>query len=298
MDAPSSMKTAYSNYGLPNMALEDASALVAEAGFEGIELYVGPQHLDTLPERIGAERRRRLRDLLGRLGLGIPALVTYGSVLSQEPGAQAYNLRRLTPLAQLARDVGAADPPVLSMGLGGKAELWDAERDELVRQLLVYADAARNGGWILAPEIHAWSAAGCLQRAQWLLEHINSRWVRLHFDIGQFLLAGESLSEAVRTLVPYTAHTHVCDLRLNFERRYDPVPLGQGDLDLGTYVRAMHAAGWTGYLTVEVSARLWSRSDYDPVPLVHQAHGALRAALQELSTAGPFDGTVSHANTL
>jgi sugar phosphate isomerase/epimerase len=273
------MKIAYGTYGLPHLPFEDAIALCSSVGYDGLEVYSGPKHLGSLPEQLDPSRRQRVRDLLAEKGLQIPALVTFGNVLAPDAETHQDNLARVRAVAQLGRDLGVAGSPVVSMGLGGQSDQWETQRDMLLRYLKDYARVASGEGLILAGEVHSWAAAGRVERALWLFQSVDSPYVRLHFDIGQFLLAGETIEDAVKKLTPVTAHTHVCDYRRYPDGRFDLLPLGQGDLDIPAYVRAMHAAGWRGHLTVEVSARVWSKPDYDFLNLARSAYQAMVTAL-------------------
>ena len=61
-----------------------------------------------------------------------------------------------------------------------------------------------------------------------------------------------------------TAHTHVTDARL-VDGKFEMVLMGKGELDSVEYVKAMHDAGWDDFITVEVSTRVWSKEEYDPI---------------------------------
>jgi sugar phosphate isomerase/epimerase len=74
----------------------------------------------------------------------------------------------------------------------------------------------------------------------------------------------------------------VTDCRRQFDGKFDLLLPGDGELDNTEYVRAMHAAGWDDSLTLEVSARVWSKPEYDPLRAAAQCYevldGACRAA--------------------
>ena len=91
----------------------------------------------------------------------------------------------------------------------------------------------------------------------WLIDQVGSPRVGLHFDIVHFFMAGERIEDSVRALVPITVHTHITDAHRKPDGTFDLRLLGQGDLDSTAYMRAMHAAGWTGFITLEVSAAVW-----------------------------------------
>lgn len=46
---PFFMKIAYGTYGMPTVPLEEALVTVAEIGYDGLELAIGPRH-NSMPE--------------------------------------------------------------------------------------------------------------------------------------------------------------------------------------------------------------------------------------------------------
>jgi sugar phosphate isomerase/epimerase len=119
------------------------------------------------------------------------------------------------------------------------------------------------------------------ERAVWLMETVNSPLIRLHFDIVHFYLAKDPIAETVHKLVPYTAHTHVTDARVLGDSKFELVPLGQGELDCVEYVKAMYEAGWTDFITVEVSTMVWSKEDYDPFAVATLSYSTLTSAFKK-----------------
>lgn len=114
------------------------------------------------------------------------------------------------------------------------------------------------------------------------MESVKNRRMRLHFDTVHFFLSGEDVIETVHRLLPYTAHTHITDSRVT-EKGFELVSLGEGELDIVSYLRAMWNEGWRDYITVEVSRMVWSRNDYAPEPV---ASLSMRNLLNAFSEAG------------
>jgi sugar phosphate isomerase/epimerase len=166
------------------------------------------------------------------------------------------------------------------MGIGGKSTLWETQREAIVRLLGDCAKIASDERFVLAVEPHVNAAVDRIDRALWLMNTVDNPLIRLHFDIVHFYLAGETIEESVSKLVPYTAHTHVTDARI-YEKGFELVLLGQGELDCTAYVDAMHRAGWTDFITVEVSTMVWSRTDYDPFAAASFSYATLNKAFKE-----------------
>lgn len=256
------MKIAYGTYAMPMVPLEEALPAVAKIGYDGIELAIGPKH-SSMPDQWSSSMRGGVRNMLSELNLGVPSLFILGGLLTEDTEVHKGNLRLIREVAQLGRDLDLGPNPVLSMGIGGKSALWDAQREEIVRLLEDYARVASEEGFVFAGEAHVNAAVDRTDRAIWLMNTLDNPLIRLHFDIVHFYLSREPIEETVAKLVPYTAHTHVTDARIH-EEGFELVLLGQGELDCTAYIRAMHKAGWTDFITVEVSAMVWSKEEYDP----------------------------------
>jgi sugar phosphate isomerase/epimerase len=233
--------------------------------------------LDDFP----TERRDALRDLLTEHALGVPALFMLGSVYTTDGAAHRENLDRMRVAAQLARDLGAGDIPVLAMGFGGANDEWEAIRGRMAGLLGDYVRVARAEDFILAAEAHSGAAVDRTERITWLLDAVHDPHVRLHFDIVHLFLAGEAIAECVPALVPYTAHTHITDARRHEDGSRELLLLGQGDLDSVAYLRAMDAAGWDDFITLEVSTMVWGAEGYDPVAAAQYSYDTLSAAFEE-----------------
>lgn len=273
------MKIAYGTYAMPTVPLEDALVTVAEIGYDGLELAIGPKH-NSMPEQIDSSKRRQLKKMFAELNLGVPALFVLGSVLTEDEETHKKNLQLTTQVMELARDLDIGARPVISMGIGGKSASWEAQRDPLLRLLNDYAKVASDEGFIFAIEPHAGAMVDRTERAIWIMETLDNPHVRLHFDIVHFFMGGENIEDTVFKLVPYTAHTHVTDARKTGEA-FELVLMGQGDLDSIAYVKAMHQAGWTDFITLEVSVRVWGREDYDVNEAAKQSYAVLDEAFRK-----------------
>jgi sugar phosphate isomerase/epimerase len=269
---------------MPTVPLEEAIPLLARLGYDGIEFCIGPEPFDTLPDQIDSGRRKRLRELLAQNRLGVPALMNIRrSVLAKDDETHRENLEHLRKTVQLARDLGVEDAPVMSMGFGGKRDLWEGQRDQLVSRLRDYAQVASEQDFMLAGEAHCGAAVDRTERALWVIQAVNHARVRLHFDIAHFFLADEAIADSVEALLPITVHTHVTDAHKHPDGGFDFRLLGEGDLDLVSYIKAMHAGGWTDFITVEVSTRVWAKEGYDPYDA---AASCYRTLVQALDGAG------------
>jgi len=84
----------------------------------------------------------------------------------------------------------------------------------------------------------------------------------------------------VPILAPVAVHTHVKDERGRVPDFQFLIP-GEGEFDYARYLRAMRAAGYDGYITVEVSMMVQRRPDYDPLAAASQSYAVLAAAFHK-----------------
>lgn len=101
----------------------------------------------------------------------------------------------------------------------------------------------------------------------------------MNFDISHFTLLGLTLEETVPVMVPYSVHTHIKEGRRREEGIEFLLP-GAGGFDYAAYLRAMHQAGWNGPITVEITAMIWARPDYEPFAAAAFPYATLDKASQ------------------
>ena len=271
---------------MPGIRLEDAIPALRSIGYDGVEICVSPKHLEALPSDYGSERRRHVRELLVEHELAVPAMMLIGAHLwAPDDEQHAKNLDLVKASAKLARDFGIREPVVVSVGIGGKTANWDEDKPGIIARLKAYADEASDAGFIIAAEAHCGAAVDRSERALEVIEAVDSPNLQLHFDIVHFFLAGEAIEDCVPRLVPITAHTHITDTRRHADGTFDFHILGDGELDSAAYMRAMAKAGWDDFITLEVSARVWSKEGYDSAETARRSYAALDKAFQEAGVA-------------
>jgi len=274
------MKIAYGTYATPMMTTKDSLHMMASMGYEGVEIAISPKHI--MPENFDRLQRQILSNVLDESGLEVPGFLMLGSALPNDKQSHNKRLDLTKWVIELARDIGVKRTPVISTGSGGSSANWDEKKDDLARSLDDYAKVASDEGAIIAVEPHFNAMVDRSERAIWLMKTLDNPYIRLHFDIVHIFLAKEPITEAVHKLVPYTAHTHVTDAKI-LENGFELVLLGQGQLDCVEYIKAMKDAEWTDFITVEVSAMVWSKEGYDPISAASLSYDVISKAFD---TAG------------
>ncbi len=274
------MQIGYSTWGMPEVTIDDALGHLAGLGFTGVEPTVIPgwsTELDTLDDG----ERRRIRALFDDHGLDMPAVAGHRSLLA-EGAEHDENWRRLTGAVDLCAGWAPAGgaPPSLDTTLGGRPDDWEPRRDfivERVGQLVEYGAAA---GVVIALEPHVGSALDTPERTVWLLQQIDSEFLKLNFDISHFEVLGLPTDQTVAALAPHSVHTHVKDQRGRSPAHEFLIP-GEGPFDFAAYLRAMDGAGYRGYITAEVSMMVQRRPGYDPLAAADFTYRTLDKAFRE-----------------
>lgn len=273
------MKIGCSTWGMPTLPIDAALDHLAGLGFDGVEpaiIHGYTTELDTLD----ASERRRIRRLFDQYHLGLPAIAGHASMLARDAPAHAENWRRLTGAVELCVDWAGEDgPPALDTTLGSSLGDW-AKPDFILERLGALVDYCAARQVTLAVEPHVGDGMGDPEKVVWLIEQINSPYCKLNFDISHFDIQGFSLEETVAALGPHAAHTHVKDQRGRVPDYEFLIP-GEGPFDFVTYLKQMQKAGYTGYITAEVSVQVQRRPDYDPLAAADLAYRTLDRAFRE-----------------
>ena len=258
------MKIGYSTWGMPTIPIDTALEHLAALGFDGVELTVIPgfsTELDTLD----SAERKRIRQLLDRHGLDLPAVAAHQPMLSTEDDVHAENWRRLAASAGLCVDLAGTDGvPVLNTTLGSNPNEWNSQQNLILERVGALVDYCTSREVVLAIEPHVGDGLNSPERSLWLLEEINSAYLKLNFDISHFEVQGMSTAQVVQLLAPHSAHTHVKDQR-GLVPDYEFLIPGEGPFDFVEYLKLMQKAGYDDYITAEVSMQVQGRPDYDPL---------------------------------
>lgn len=280
------MQIGYTTWGLPAVPVDQALSFLSEQGFDAVELTVLPNYT-TAVDRLDAGERRRIKELFNRYGLTMPAVAAHRSLLDEDPDAHRENMRVLKQAVDLCADWSdGRGSPALDTVLGGAPEDWEPRLDfifERVRELLDYAS---ERGVVVGMEAHVGSALDTAEKSVQLVEAMDSPFLGLNFDISHFDVLGMPIEEAVRLMAPHAVHTHVKDQRGRVPDFEFLVP-GEGDFDFAAYLRAMHAAGYKGSITAEVSQMVQKRPGYDPFESAALCYRTLQQAFAEADVPRP-----------
>jgi sugar phosphate isomerase/epimerase len=267
------VKLAFSAWAMREWPVERQIALVQRAGYVGVCLVSGAEFpFDAL--RADRAERVRLRRLLDDAGLALTAIASHVNLLE----ADAEQLDRIRTTLDLASDVAGSGtpPPVITMGYG-TPEGYSDQRHVLAERFGELAAYASKTGGVVALEPHVGQATDLPEKVVWLLDAVGSPHFRLNLDNSHFEVMGRDLDDYLPLLVPYAVHTDLKDQRGRSPDHEFLVP-GEGDFDYARYLKAMHALGYAGFVTVEISVMIQRRSDYDPADVAARSYRTLTLA--------------------
>jgi sugar phosphate isomerase/epimerase len=271
------MQLAFSAWAMREYAVDRQVDIVRRAGYVGICLVSGAEFpLDAT--RTDAAERRRIRSLLATSNLALTAIAGHANLLEPDPERRAANIARVEATLDLAADLAdsGAPVPVITMGYG-TPETYAAERAALADRFGELASYAGRRGGVIALEAHVGQAFDRPYKVAWLMQTVNSPYCRFNLDNSHFEVAGDDMEDYVPLLVPYSVHTDVKDQRGRSPDHEFLVP-GEGEFDYTRYLRTLDAAGYTGWVTVEISVMVQRRAGYDPAEVAERSFRTLVAA--------------------
>jgi sugar phosphate isomerase/epimerase len=271
------MKLAFSAWAMREAPVDRQIDIVRRAGYVGICLVSGAGFgLDALSA--DAAERRRVRRLLDEADLTLTGLAGHADLLEPDADRRAANIARIKATLDLAADLAGVNgpAPVISMGFGTPAT-YATDRDALVDRFGELASYAEGRGGTVALEAHVGQAFDLPEKVDWLMRAVNSAHFRFNLDNSHFECMGRDMDEYLPLLVPYSVHTDLKDQSGRYPDHQFLVP-GEGDFDYARYLKAMQTAGYTGYVTIEISVMVQHRPGYDPAEVAMRSFDTLIAA--------------------
>jgi sugar phosphate isomerase/epimerase len=272
------LRYAYNTNGLTSHRLDDALALLADCGYDGVALTLDVAHHDPFaPDLAGrtAALRRRLD------GLGLASVVETGArflldprhkhhptLVSANPVDRARRVAFLRTCVDVAAELGSE---AVSFWAGvpapgdDRATAWSRLVDG-VTNVVDYAEV-RGVTCAFEPE------PGMLvdDCDDWARLAAAVPGLTLALDTGHCVVSGRfAPDEAVRAFAPCLGAVAVEDMPLGRHEHRAP---GEGDVDLPAVLGALHDVGHTGLVALELS-----RDAHRADTLVPAALAALRAA--------------------
>ncbi|ROR34073.1 sugar phosphate isomerase/epimerase family protein [Kitasatospora cineracea] len=255
-----SLLLGYGTNGLTDLRLDDALALLADLGYDGVGLTLDHMHLDPLAPDLAA-RTGRLARQLERLGLR--AAVETGAryvldprrkhgptLLDADPAARAARTALLVTAVRVAAELGASAVHCFS-GVLPPGTDPDTGRQRLAAALEPVLAAAGRAGVPLALEPEPGQLVETLADFHRLRTALGDPpELGLTLDVGHCqCLEEDSPADCVRAAAPWLRHVQIEDMRRGV---HEHLPFGEGEIDFPPVLAALDAVGYRGLTVVEL----------------------------------------------
>lgn len=277
--APAGMSLGFSLYGMKTLSLSEGLKTCAEIGYSNVEIALNAGY-PTEPKVFAPEMRKEAVQQLSALKLDVPCLMVNIS-LTVDDKAHAQHLQTIRDAAQVARDLNAANPPIIETVLGGKPATWEEQKAGMVARLQSWAETAEKEKTTIAIKAHVGSAVNSPQRLLWLLEQVKSPAIQVAYDYSHFELQGIDMEESMKLLLPRTKFIHVKD-SVGEPGKFQFLLPGEGRTDYVKYFAALKRLGYQGPVVVEVSGQVFNKPGYDPVAAAKKCHAVLAGAMAKV----------------
>ncbi|MEU5790812.1 sugar phosphate isomerase/epimerase family protein [Micromonospora purpureochromogenes] len=287
----------YGTNGFANHRLDDALAVIAELGYQGVALTLDHDHLDPFAPRLA----RRVDEVAHRLdSLGLAVVVETGArylldpwhkhaptLLHDEP---ARRIDFLTRAVRIGADLGAE---AVSCWAGVRpdgvppAVAWD----RLVAGCATVLDAADRAGVTLGfepePGMLVEDIAGWWRLRQALGDPAR---FGITLDIGHCrCLEPYPVPECVHQVAAYLVNVQIDDMRRGV---HEHLEFGAGEIDFPPVLRALTDAGYRGLVAVELP-----RHSHAAPTVAARSIDFLRAAAEAGRAAGAAPTSTPHRAT-
>jgi protein FrlC len=245
-------------------SLEEAIDRVARAGYAGIELLCDTPHYwppDEPPDRARrlAERLRHAgiaasninaNTAIGAYGAAIPENVFGPSLASPDPQVRAFRLDHVRAAIDLAVAVGA--PCVcVSSGCTESDHPPEAALDVLRRSLEELLAYAQPRGIRIGVESEPGLLLERSDEVAALIAKVGHPLLGFNLDVGHAVVMEEDPAAVIADHGARIWHLHLEDIAGG--KHYHRTP-GEGDVDFAAIARALRAARFGGYASVELYA--------------------------------------------
>lgn len=262
---------------LPLRSLEDTIDVLAEIGYDGIEIGAAAPH--GFPDYLDAERRRAIVRHLDVRGLEVSALCPalgggpgYNPVSPDEPERRA-NLVYMKACIELAHDLSC--PNVIFLGGYRRYGQPQAEAWQLARESLVACGeyAAKQGVTLVVEPTPADS--NLLEQAGDCVRLIEEAGVdaRVMLDTFHIFHRNDELRDALRAAGDHLGYVHVSDLGRDAPGTHR---------DFSSLVQELRELYYDGWLSMEVG---FNRRESDPDGLARSAYAHMHEIVERIGAA-------------
>jgi len=253
------MKLAYSTNAFKRYSLNEAIRMIAEIGYEGIELLCDTPH--AYPPTFQDKEIDSFKNQIAKFRLDISNLnaftlysisdVYHPSWIEDDKASRELRITHTINCIKLAKKIGVKNLSTEPGGplSGSKTNIKYLENlfMEGLNRVVPIAEQ-ENIIILIEPEPNL-----LLENSNQFLnfiENLSTDNVRLNFDIGHFYCVGEEPTDLIYKLSEYIEHFHLADIASN--RIHNHLIPGEGSINFRSVFKAIEAIGYKGFVTVEL----------------------------------------------
>ena len=150
----------------------------------------------------------------------------------------------------------------------------------MAERLQDWAKVAMAIRTVIAIKAHVGGAMHLPEHPVWLMNRVNSPWIRCAHDYSHFELRNVDMADSVKMLVPHSVFIHVKDSRGDAGRVQFLLP-GDGNIDYVKLLNWIAKAGYRGDVVVEVSDQIHGQPGYDPLAAAQHSYTNLASAFEK-----------------
>ncbi|MFI9168645.1 sugar phosphate isomerase/epimerase family protein [Streptomyces lincolnensis] len=278
------LRFGYGTNGLADLRLDDALALLADLGYDGVGLTLDHMHLDPMAPDLRA-RTARLAHRLSALGLEVtvetgaryvldPRRKHGPSLLDPDPDDRDRRVDLLVRAVRVAADLGAHAVHCFS-GITPAGTDEDTAWKRLAEALAPVLEAAATAGVPLAVEPepgHLLATLADFHRLRRALA--DPEQLGLTLDLGHCqCLEPLPPADCVHAAAPWLRHVQIEDMRRGV---HEHLPFGDGEIDFPPVLAALSAVGYQGLTVVELPRHSHAGPHFAALslPFLHHAASA------------------------
>jgi sugar phosphate isomerase/epimerase len=254
----SELRFGFSTNAFREYDLDEAIGVIADAGYDGVELLFDEPHL--YPTTATDADVESVQATLDEHGIAVSncnafmltAIEGFHHPSYVEPDDD-YRRRRIDYTADALRVAAALGQEYVSIEPGGpvpegRSREWAMDR--FVAALEELTPVARETGVDLLVEPEPDLLIETTDQFLALADRVDTDVVGCNFDAGHLFCVGEDPAAQVDRLAPYTQHYHLEDIPA--DRSHEHTQLGDGAMDVDAFLAAVADTDYDGYVTVEL----------------------------------------------
>jgi inosose dehydratase len=313
------MRIGYNTWSMATVPYQTFIPALDEIGFGAIAISVVPGYTvggqftpnAAALDRLGPADRASIKHAFEERDLLLPSVIGNQSLVEDDPAQAKTAMQRLKATVDACVELTprGQEVPTMNTGTAGHTGDLEAKRQMIVDRLGELAEYGQQRGVMVCIEPHVGGAVDTVERAEWLVNAINSPALRLDFDVSHFEVVGVPMDESVPRLLPLAGAAEIKDQQFRYcdngqshtppgwlvdgngvGRATDPsgrpvefqfLLAGEGSFDLPKYLRLVKAQGFDKPIAFEASVQCQARPGYDALASARGIYAWMRDGWQQ-----------------